>query len=247
LVDFRIEELSLSGWPALQTQLYDGWILRFAEGHTKRSNSVNPLYPSSLPIGGKIEDCEAIYADRGLSPTFKLLEDPSQAPLDRELARRGYGILDPTSVQRLGLSSWAAKREPPSGFRVELRRDFGRGWAEDYCSLNRIEEKRAIVERILGNVICEKLVARAYIEDTLVACGYGALDQGWVGLFDIVVREGERGRGFGEGLVGAILSEARERGAGQAYLQVVAANAPAVKLYAKLGFAEAYRYWYRRG
>jgi hypothetical protein len=29
------EELLLNMWPALQTKLYDGWILRFANGYTK--------------------------------------------------------------------------------------------------------------------------------------------------------------------------------------------------------------------
>jgi len=38
--------LALTTWPALQQRLYDGWVVRFARGHTRRANSVNPLYPS---------------------------------------------------------------------------------------------------------------------------------------------------------------------------------------------------------
>lgn len=30
------EELSFNSHPALQTQFYDGWVLRFANGYTKQ-------------------------------------------------------------------------------------------------------------------------------------------------------------------------------------------------------------------
>ena len=29
-----LEELALTTWPTLQQWLYDGWVVRFAEGHT---------------------------------------------------------------------------------------------------------------------------------------------------------------------------------------------------------------------
>jgi len=34
------EELSANAHPALKTIIYDGWILRFSDGYTNRSNSV---------------------------------------------------------------------------------------------------------------------------------------------------------------------------------------------------------------
>ena len=50
----RVEEAALNAWPALQQILYDGWILRFSQGYTKRANSVNPIFQSSIDLETKI-------------------------------------------------------------------------------------------------------------------------------------------------------------------------------------------------
>lgn len=34
------EELSFNSHPSLQTQYYDGWMLRFANGHTNSASSI---------------------------------------------------------------------------------------------------------------------------------------------------------------------------------------------------------------
>lgn len=53
------------------------------------------------------------------------------------------------------------------------------------------------------------------------------------GLF---VAAGARGRGIGTALVGAVVAEARARGAAEVRLEVVAGNVRAQALYARLGF-----------
>ncbi len=73
----------------------------------------------------------------------------------------------------------------------------------------------------------------------------------WIGLFDIVTHPGQRRQGFAGRVIAALLLWGTEQGAPgvqgatRTYLQVETANQPAVGLYAKLGFREAYRYWYR--
>ncbi|WMM30943.1 GNAT family N-acetyltransferase, cg3035/Rv0428c family, partial [Shouchella clausii] len=57
----KIEALSMNAQPALKTVQKGGWILRFANGYTKRANSINPLYPSCEELDRKIEACEQMY------------------------------------------------------------------------------------------------------------------------------------------------------------------------------------------
>ena len=67
-----IEELSMNAWPAMRTLHYDGWVLRSADGYTKRANSVYPLYSSEQDVDAKIEFCESFYRDLNLPTVFKL-------------------------------------------------------------------------------------------------------------------------------------------------------------------------------
>jgi N-acetylglutamate synthase len=243
-MDLRIEELSLSAWPALQTMVYDGWILRFAEGYTKRSNSVNPLYASTLDLDEKIRACEEAYAAKGLPPIFKILDSDRQKPIDDRLGEFGYERIDETSVRGLGLDRFAPA--PPREGKTEVEDAFSEAWIDEFCRCSRNEEKKDIIARLLRNVIATRIVVRARLGAETVGCGYGALELGHVGIFDIVVKREMRARGFGEAIVRSILERGAALGARRAYLQVVVGNAPAERLYDKLGFREMYRYWYRK-
>ena len=68
-----------------------------------------------------------------------------------------------------------------------------------------------------------------------------------VGLFEVVTDPSQRGRGLATTVVGALLAWGRMHGAATGYLQVMLDNGPALRMYERLGFAETYRYWYRRG
>jgi N-acetylglutamate synthase len=87
-----------------------------------------------------------------------------------------------------------------------------------------------------ASVVCQNATA---------ACGLGVLQDGFVGLFDIVTDAAVRRQGYGQRLVQSILAWGSRRGAHTANLQVMLNNEPAFHLYVKLGFAEQYRYWHR--
>ena len=101
-----IEELSMNAWPSLQTMLYDGWVLRFADGYTRRANSINPIYPSwSTTWATRYGPARGLYRDRGLNVVFKMTSAVYPETLDDVLAGQGYAVDAQTSVQTL---DWAA-------------------------------------------------------------------------------------------------------------------------------------------
>jgi ribosomal protein S18 acetylase RimI-like enzyme len=100
---------------------------------------------------------------------------------------------------------------------------------------------RAILSRIDNPAV----FATLRIDGRAVAHGCAVLDDGAVGLFEIIVSRESRGRGHGRILVNGLLRWGREQGAQSGWLQVLRDNEVAISLYRTLGFAEAYRYHYR--
>ena len=77
-----------------------------------------------------------------------------------------------------------------------------------------------------------------------LASGIAAYADDWVGFRSIDVDPDQRRRGLGTVVMAALLEWGAEQGATTAYLQVLGDNAPALELYAGLGFTthHAYRY-----
>jgi GNAT superfamily N-acetyltransferase len=239
LLQKRIEEASLNAWPALQQMLYDGWVLRFAKGYTKRANSVNALCPSAIDTAEKIAFCEARYSERGLTPVFRITPF-APADLDLVLEERGYEQIDTTLVLHLDLSQCA----PASSGHV--REDSLDDWLPIFCRLSLSpldahQAHREILEAVPGRRYPASLIASG----EPVSCALGVLEEEFFGLFDVVTAPEHRKKGYGTHLISSMLGWARESGARHAYIQVVERNSPARRLYGKLGFQEMYRYWYR--
>ena len=246
LLSRRIEEASLNAWPALHQMLLDGWVLRFARGFTKRSNSVTPLYSGSQPTVGqllkaKVRFCENLYARERLQCVFRITtgaEGVDQSALDDFLDARGYRLADPSLV----LNASIGERAVPPGWSVLTLKE----WLNAYATLTGMPGKfMRLHGAILHAVRTECAHAVLRDGDQVLACGLGVVERDLFGLFDIVTHPAHRRQGCGEALVRGLLAWGRERGARTAYLQVTQSNAAAQALYRKLGFVQRYRYWYR--
>ncbi len=237
-----MEELSLNAWPAHQTLLYDGWVLRFASGYTKRANSINPLYPASLDLEEKIAFCENIYRGQNLDVVYKLTPASCPENLDDILEAKGYKKDSSTSVHLLELGS----RDLQLANGVELKESLSAPWLNAFCCMSAVEDRRReTLRRILLNIVPRRCFASLTVDTKVIAAGLGVLQSGFIGLFDIVVDKEFRSRGYGQQIVESILCWGIQKGAQHSYLQVMLNNPPALHLYSKIGFTEKYQYWYR--
>jgi len=241
----RIEELTLNAWPALRHVHVDGWLVRLSEGFTKRSNSVQALreIPEPAEIRERIAACERIYAEAGLPTIFKLTPFSRPVSLDSNLEQSGYAVVEPSHVLVRSLAGL-----PPSSWEGEAteRSAATDEWLGHVAAWNGYSDKSlATARKLLAEPYPSKRFFALYRGEEAVACGMGAVERGYVGLYDIVTNPDYRNQGIGEQLLLHILNWARTAGAHSAYLQVVRKNVPANRLYAKLGFEPLYSYWYR--
>ena len=239
----RIEEASFNAWPALNVQLYDGWLLRFANGYTKRANSVNGLYQGGLQIEDKIEYCETIYAQQKLRPIFRLTPLINPDMLDHRLQAHAYKRIDQTSVQWLDLREIEASHSERT--MILPTRGGVDSWLSSFHELNPQRRDAVTHEQMLRNIVGAKCLMVLGVNNEIVACGLAVVDGNYLGLFDIVTAVKHRRQGYGLELTNSLLAWGLTMNARHAYLQVMTNNAPANHLYGKLGFQEIYRYWYR--
>ena len=238
----QIEEFSLNAWPALQTVLVDGWVVRFANGYTRRANSVNPLYAGQGDAEQCIATCEGLYRSRGLPVVFKMTAAACPAGLDERLAACGYASEAHTSVQVLELDQSAAADDGA----IALYAAPEPAWQEASARMHALSESaRQTHAHMLSLIAPQTCYATLTLDGQPAACGLAVLQDGWAGFYDIITETRFRRQGCGERLMRALLAWAVRQGAHSAYLQVMLNNPAALALYAKLGFREAYRYWYR--
>lgn len=238
-----IEEVSFRALPAFETRYLGGWVLRFAGGYSRRANSVNPLYDSDIEgVEDRIVLCERLYFRRSMNVYFKMTPAAFPAGLDAMLDRRGYVRQAPTSVQTLELAHFD---QTPS-MTIQTSERLTDGWLADFCRLNQVKPQyHEVVRRILLSVVPSVCYAWLYEKEAAAAVGMAVCDGDYVGCFDIVTDSAYRRQGFASEIMAHLLHWGKTQGAKTAYLQVMRDNEPALQLYGKLGFREAYPYWYR--
>jgi ribosomal protein S18 acetylase RimI-like enzyme len=237
-----LEELALTAWPALRQWLYDGWVVRFADGHTRRANSVNPLYPARQDAAEKIAQCEQWYAAAGLPTVFRINPRTAPAALDRLLDARGYRRVDPSLTLHRRLDSGAM----PGELRGTLRSEALPDWMALYCRISgKPLQQQHTHMAILQSTPVPRILASLWERDQVVACAVGVLYAGALSIVDVATDPQQRRQGYAAALLSQIFAWARRAGATDVALQVQGDNVAARALYARLGFQEVYPYWYR--
>ncbi len=214
------EHAAALAWPGTEQQWMDGWLLRFAGGHTHRANSAVPLgLEANTAAVPAIVDW---YAQRNEIPWLavpdRLLHLPAGVPSHFE-----------TVVMVRDLPAGA------SDATVTLAPRPDATWLRIY--------ERDVPVDVLTAVV-DGVAVFATRGDTAVgrAAVTSAPDGSrWAGLSAVRVADGHRRRGHARELCSALLAWGTEHNAEHCYVQVLADNTAAIALNEQLGFSPQHR------
>ena len=240
-----LDELMANAWRPARVETFGGWRYRWADGVTRRANSV-----LALDAGGDtselIDFADTFYRQRG-APTLLQVSDAS-APRDLvpQLRTRGYRPSASTLVQRASTSEVLERTN--ATLDVEITLELTEEWFDAYWS---IESGRGRNDTDAGT--CREFLLAPGLPMAFAAARRGAdvvgvgqivIERGWAGVQCMATSPPHRRQGVGDALLRELGSEALRQGAEHMYLAVMADNDAATGLYERAGFTAAHEYSY---
>lgn len=240
---WHAEHACLNAWPAPFSVLHDGWVVRFADGFSRRANSANPLSAEARLAGSTLQYFENLFqiADLPMIIRVPSLLDPE---IDRTLARFGFDADGECHVLFAELGALEVKPDPA----VRILTELDDGWLS---MLNRMQGRNPDQSETFNDIMAGIALPAGFATladgGEVVAAACGVLDGDMMVVESVVTDPKRRGAGYGRRLSAALMHWARLNEASCVCLQVEAANIGGLSLYRRLGFAtELSRYHYRR-
>lgn len=234
-----MQRICWAGWPARDVERIGEWALRAHGGITGRANSAMAVGDPGRPLAAALDAVHEWYAARSLPP---LLQLPLSDPANRAMADLGWQRLHVTVVQVAPVGRLLATVPDRDDLHAVLEPVPSADWRALMHDLDE-DDPEEHVEILTGpERVC---FATLYRGDEPVGIGRVSVEGEWAGVTSVDVAPAARRQGIGSAVMRELLGWAGGQGALASYLQVRAANASALRLYAALGYVTHHPYCYR--
>ncbi len=129
MAPIEFEGMTLHAWPAKQVMLLNG-------GHTKRANSVFPLFGQPMEVAGTVDLCQQVYR-AAIQPSFQKFESPCHHLLDPILEAGGYEMENQNSVQTTAMGNLVGQVEHT----ILLDRSITDAWLDGAIGLGGVTKR----------------------------------------------------------------------------------------------------------
>lgn len=244
-----LDRLAANTWPAQYTKPLDSWLLRATPAlPSRRSSSVLTIgdFPRTPDW---MEQLERYYAAYELPPRFHV-SSSSPSGLDEMLAQLGY-VKEMESIVMAADCETVINHTLSSeefAYKLSLSETATPAWTAAFMAIEQFEPLRTpayqqMMDRIEGRTLFA--LAHEPFSTAVVGIGTAVLEGNWAGLINIATSSSFRRQGIGLHMIGYLASLCVELGARHLYLQVLASNESAQRLYRKIGFEKVFEYHYR--
>lgn len=241
----RIEAISIHAHPPLVRAFDDGWQYFFANGYTERVNSVQTRYTTRDDLILKIGRAQEFYTAYQHPLHFKLTAQSQPRHLDRTLATLGYARHAETAVLVRRLAEPFSLSRP--AYPTQALHQAEPAWLAALFTLGRVApQHHATVPQMFPYVRGHSTYFRMWAGVNPIGVARMVVHHGYAGVFALNVAPHLRGQGLGRWTMKYLMNAALGQRAHTIYLQVETTNTGARRLYQRLGFVEAYRYWYHK-
>lgn len=217
-----------------------GWLVALGAGAARRSRSAVPLSHDLAADARTLDAIEAAYAERGLTPGFRICDAPGLEGVRQALAARGYRPEQPTLVK---IGDTGGMRLACAGAPAEVSEAPDESWTSVFLGpgfdpadgasridlLTRSGQNRFGAVRDAGAAL---------------AVGVASFGDGWASVHGMRTAAERRGQGLAGRVLAGLAQAAEARGLTRVFLQVEEPNAAARALYRRAGFQPAWRYFY---
>lgn len=242
----RVEDAGLNAAAPPQQRWIDGWLVRALPGKARRARCINALAPGRLPVQQKLALAAEVYREASLPMIFRLHRFTEPQGLDAELEQLGWAVVDHTKVMIRPDLRGLSPRGLPEGIEFAALDSAAFAQAVGVMRGSPPDHVQSHALRLLHSPVPYRgFVFRRRADGMVLACGQTAREGPMVGLYDVFTHPQARNQGLAAQLCERLLSLSASDGAVVGYLQVDAANEPALAVYRRLGFQPAYGYHYR--
>ncbi|MFI6942157.1 GNAT family N-acetyltransferase [Streptomyces sp. NPDC050418] len=239
----ELARVTSRGWQPVESEALGEWELRYADGFTRRANSVLALGDPGVPLDEALSVVRAWYAERGLHADIQTSTgaEGTHELLCAQLEERGWAQHTPAQVWIGALAPLDDADADVSA--VHLSRTCDEDWMRRY---QRFGEGTPAVLKVLHNGPSVWFASVPSADGSPAAIGRCVIDGRWAGFMAVEVAPEHRRKGLATAVMTALARQALGEGASAGWLQVESGNEAAQAMYGRMGFAPHHHYHFHR-
>lgn len=240
-----LDELMANAWRPAIAETHGNWRYRWADGVTRRANSVLAL-DAGADTGGLMDLAETFYRERGVPTRVQVSSASAPPDLVTILYERGCRPSARTLV-KVARTSEVTERTQPT-LDVEITTEPTDEWFQTYWSIESIRGRSDKDADVCRKVLLAPGLPTAFVaarrNGEVLGVGQIVMEHDWAGVQCMATSPSHRRQGVANAVLHGLAMEALDRRAEGMYLAVMAENEAASRLYERAGFRSVHEYCY---